>query len=99
MGPQKKRIQSETVNRNTAYHEAGHALIQYFCRSDAKKLHKITILPRGQALGMVSTLLRYVFMSPCLILNLHSYLNTISVLYRHNIIVCYGFVCMSVWCR
>ncbi|KAF6040165.1 hypothetical protein EB796_001532 [Bugula neritina] len=52
MGPQKKRIQSETVNRNTAYHEAGHALIQYFCRSDAKKLHKITILPRGQALGM-----------------------------------------------
>jgi ATP-dependent metalloprotease len=35
----------------TAYHEAGHALVCMFTKG-ASPLHKITILPRGQALGI-----------------------------------------------
>lgn len=35
----------------TAYHEAGHALVVMFT-PNTNPLHKITIMPRGQALGM-----------------------------------------------
>ncbi len=35
-----------------AYHEAGHAIITYFDQ-DAEPLHKVTIIPRGPALGVV----------------------------------------------
>jgi len=41
--PEEKKI--------TAYHEAGHALVAWFS-PDADPLHKITIIPRGQALGL-----------------------------------------------
>ncbi|MFH1144312.1 MAG: ATP-dependent zinc metalloprotease FtsH [Candidatus Eisenbacteria bacterium] len=41
--PEEKKI--------TAYHEAGHALVAWFL-PDADPLHKITIIPRGQALGL-----------------------------------------------
>ena len=52
MGPQKKRLAEQVVNRMTAYHEAGHAIVRFFCSCSASKLHKITILPRGHSLGM-----------------------------------------------
>lgn len=35
----------------TAYHEAGHAITVLFCKY-ADPLHKVTIIPRGQALGV-----------------------------------------------
>lgn len=54
MGPQKRRIADPTVNEGTAYHEAGHALMLYYSKVKSTTLHKITILPRGQSLGMVS---------------------------------------------
>ncbi|MCF7847206.1 MAG: ATP-dependent zinc metalloprotease FtsH [Kiritimatiellales bacterium] len=34
----------------TAYHEAGHAVAMY-CTPDCEPIHKVTIIPRGQALG------------------------------------------------
>ncbi len=39
----------------TAYHEAGHALLQVLLK-DADPLHKVTIIPRGQAMGATFSL-------------------------------------------
>ncbi|MEM1098438.1 MAG: AAA family ATPase, partial [Planctomycetota bacterium] len=39
----------------TAYHEAGHAVVQYLL-PDADPLHKVTIIPRGKAGGMTMSL-------------------------------------------
>ncbi|EFA81624.1 ATP-dependent metalloprotease [Heterostelium album PN500] len=51
----KSAIISEEVRKNTAYHEAGHALVAAL--SDcADPIHKATIVQRGHALGMVSQL-------------------------------------------
>lgn len=47
MGLGKSRLDDENVNKNTAYHEAGHVLVAYFTK-DAHPLHKVTILPRGK---------------------------------------------------
>ena len=44
-------IMSDKEKRNTAYHEAGHALAAYLL-PDADPLHKVTIIPRGRALGV-----------------------------------------------
>ena len=41
--------------RLTAYHEAGHALV-ILCCPEAMPLHKITIVPRGNAMGLTMTL-------------------------------------------
>jgi cell division protease FtsH len=41
--------------RITAWHEAGHALLQVLCEH-TEPLHKVTIIPRGQALGATMTL-------------------------------------------
>ena len=41
----------EQEKKVIAYHEAGHALVMYF-DPDAEPLHKVTIIPRGQALGV-----------------------------------------------
>jgi len=46
---------SEEEKRNTAYHEAGHALMNLLCKH-ADPLHKITIIPRGNALGITMSL-------------------------------------------
>jgi cell division protease FtsH len=48
-------VMSEQEKRNTAYHEAGHALIAALL-PDADPLHKVTIIPRGMALGLTQQL-------------------------------------------
>jgi cell division protease FtsH len=56
MGVERKSmIISEEEKRNTAYHEAGHALVAYF-EPYADPLHKVTIIPRGMALGLTQQL-------------------------------------------
>lgn len=56
MGAEKRSmVISEKEKLMTAYHEAGHALAIMFTQG-ANKLHKITIMPRGQALGVTSHL-------------------------------------------
>ena len=50
-GPQRKsRLMSEDERRVTAYHEAGHALVAR-ALPHTDPVHKITIMPRGRALG------------------------------------------------
>ncbi len=46
----KSRRQEDDDKTRTAYHEAGHAVLQALL-TDADPLHKVTIIPRGQALG------------------------------------------------
>lgn len=56
MGAERKSAAlSEETRRTTAYHEGGHALCCLYTK-DALPVHKATIMPRGQALGMVSQL-------------------------------------------
>ena len=43
------------VKEMTAYHEAGHALLHYYLKN-ADPLHKVTIVPHGQALGIAFSL-------------------------------------------
>ena len=50
-GPEKKsKAMSETEKRTVAFHEAGHALMYHFL-DELDPLHKVSILPRGAALG------------------------------------------------
>ena len=52
LGPERKsRIMKEDSRRMTAYHEAGHAVVGSYLEH-ADPLHKVTIIPRGQALGV-----------------------------------------------
>jgi cell division protease FtsH len=56
MGVERKSlIISEEEKRNTAYHEAGHALVAAISPK-ADPLHKVTIIPRGMALGLTQQL-------------------------------------------
>lgn len=48
-------VMSDKEKRNTAYHEGGHALIAAF-EEQADPLHKVTIIPRGRALGLTQQL-------------------------------------------
>ncbi len=55
-GPERKtRIISEKEKEITAYHEAGHAIVGALL-PEADPVHKITIIPRGQALGVTMSL-------------------------------------------
>ena len=51
----KSRVISPEEKKSTAYHEAGHALLHYYLKN-ADPLHKVTIIPRGRALGMALSL-------------------------------------------
>ncbi len=56
MGPERKSmIMPEEERKNTAYHEAGHALVaRLMPKTDP--VHKVTIIPRGRALGVTMQL-------------------------------------------
>ncbi len=55
-GRQKRsRVMEEEEKRLTAYHEAGHALVQELTPK-TDKVHKVTIIPRGRALGATMSL-------------------------------------------
>jgi len=56
MGPERKSmIMPEEERKNTAYHEAGHALVaRLLPKTDP--VHKVTIIPRGRALGVTMQL-------------------------------------------
>ena len=52
MGPEKRsRVISEKQRRRTAYHEAGHAIVAALL-PECDPVHKVTIVPRGRALGL-----------------------------------------------
>ncbi|MFP3936953.1 MAG: ATP-dependent zinc metalloprotease FtsH [Phycisphaerae bacterium] len=51
----KSRVVDEQEKQTTAYHEAGHALVQVLT-PDADPLHKVSIIPRGAAGGATFTL-------------------------------------------
>jgi len=56
MGTERRSlIISEEEKRLTAYHEAGHALVAFFM-PHADPIHKVTIIPRGMALGVTQQL-------------------------------------------
>ena len=52
MGSEKKSmVITEKEKEMTAYHEAGHALVQLFDKESSSNLYKVTILPKGPSLG------------------------------------------------
>jgi cell division protease FtsH len=51
LGAERKVMLSEDDRRRTAYHEAGHAIVGMLTRS-ADPVRKVSIIPRGQALGV-----------------------------------------------
>ena len=52
MGPERKSmVMREDERRNTAYHESGHAIVAKLLPK-ADPVHKVTIMPRGWALGL-----------------------------------------------
>ena len=51
MGPKREEVLSGHEKTMTAYHEAGHALAAWLL-PNVDKLHKVTIIPRGRALGL-----------------------------------------------
>jgi cell division protease FtsH len=51
----KSHVIDEKEKLATAYHEAGHAVVQHL-EKDADPIHKVTIIPRGQSLGATMAL-------------------------------------------
>ena len=56
MGTERRSMaMTEDEKKLTAYHEGGHALVAMYC-PNSDPIHKMTIIPRGRALGMVMRL-------------------------------------------
>jgi cell division protease FtsH len=55
-GERRSMIISERERRTTAWHEAGHALVGRLLAPNADPVHKVTIVPRGPALGVTQFL-------------------------------------------
>jgi cell division protease FtsH len=56
MGPERKSmVMPEEERKNTAYHEAGHALVARLVPK-TDPVHKVTVIPRGRALGVTMQL-------------------------------------------
>ena len=52
MGPERRSLlMSDAEKKTTAYHETGHALVGHY-EPTSDPLHKVTIIPRGRALGV-----------------------------------------------
>ena len=51
MGAKREEVLTELDKRLTAYHEAGHALVSWLT-PESDPVHKVTIIPRGRALGV-----------------------------------------------
>ena len=51
-GRERRKLMDEEDRRMTAFHEAGHALVQAVLGDKKLALYKVTIIPRGRALGM-----------------------------------------------
>ncbi|MSU65020.1 MAG: ATP-dependent zinc metalloprotease FtsH [Opitutus sp.] len=50
-GRERRRLMDDEEKKLTAYHEAGHALIQAVLDDGHMPVHKVTIIPRGRSLG------------------------------------------------
>ena len=50
-GRERKKLMDDSEKRLTAFHEAGHALVQAAIDDGRLPVHKVTIIPRGQSLG------------------------------------------------
>lgn len=56
MGAERRSVvMPEHERRNTAYHESGHAVVAYLLPK-TDPVHKVTIIPRGRALGVTMQL-------------------------------------------
>ncbi len=55
MGAKRSTIMTDDEKKMTAYHESGHALVSFYSPA-SDPIHKLTIIPRGHALGMLVTL-------------------------------------------
>ncbi|HEY4120342.1 MAG TPA: cell division protein FtsH, partial [Byssovorax sp.] len=57
MGAERRSmVISEQEKTTTAYHEAGHTLVAKLLEANADPVHKVTIIPRGPALGITQQL-------------------------------------------
>jgi cell division protease FtsH len=57
MGTERRSmVISEPEKKTTAWHEAGHALVAKLLEKNADPVHKVTIIPRGPALGLTQQL-------------------------------------------
>jgi len=55
-GERRSMVISELERRTTAWHEAGHALVARLLAPNTDPVHKVTIVPRGPALGVTQQL-------------------------------------------
>ena len=55
MGAKREEVLSDKEKEKTAYHEVGHTLAAWFLEG-SHPVHKVTIIPRGQALGVTQML-------------------------------------------
>lgn len=56
VGTEKRsRVMTEKEKRLTAYHESGHAIVTYFCKTQ-DPVHQVSIIPRGMAGGYTMSL-------------------------------------------
>jgi len=55
MGAKREEVMAPAEKAKTAYHEAGHTLAAWFL-TGAQRVHKVTVIPRGQSLGSTQIL-------------------------------------------
>lgn len=55
MGAKREEVLAPSEKEKTAYHEAGHTIAAWFSQG-AQRVHKVTVIPRGQSLGSTQIL-------------------------------------------